>query len=161
MADPPADYSSVQGEGFSISTPSGFQQQRTKSSNNQPMLVLEKPSSVSAVPLQVAVVRDVDPQQSAAEQSFALETSKAAGAPDAEVVRSEVAVDGASAAFLTTWQEQRPSAGAQDVSVTYWQLMVQASKSLILNVVAIAPTAEFDSSEVSTILRSFRLGDDA
>jgi hypothetical protein len=156
MTDPPADYTSIAGAGFTISAPGEFQQQRLESSNGQPMLVLEKPSQVDAVPQRVAVIRDVDPQQSAAEQSFALETAKSAAGPAAQTERSEVSMpDEKGTAFLVTWKEARPSKGAADVDVTYWQLFDQVDKNLILNVVAFAPTAEFDTSEVSRILRTF------
>ena len=156
LMDPPADYSTIQGEGFTISAPGEFQQQRRTTTNGEPMLVLEKPSAVEAVPQRVAVVRDVAPQQSAAEQSYALETAKAAAGPDAEVQRTEVEVPGEHGpAFLITWKESRPSKGAADVEVTYWQLMEQVGDDLILNVVAFAPSAEFETSEVSKILRTF------
>jgi hypothetical protein len=155
LMDPPADYSTITGKGFSISAPGEFQQQHLTSSNGEPMLVLEKPSSVEAVPQRVAVIRDVDPKQSAAEQSFALETAKAAAGPAGEAERSEIDVPGDGSAFLITWKESRPSKGAADVEVTYWQLMQQVDDALILNVVAFAPTDEFETSEVSKILRTF------
>lgn len=156
MMEPPADFSEITGEGFTISAPGEFQQQRRTSSNGEPMLVLEKPSEVAAVPQRVVVIRDVAPKSPAAEQSFALESAKAAAGPEAEAQRTEISVgEDAGPAFLITWQEQRPSKGAADVSVTYWQLMQQVGDDLILNVVAFAPTAEFETSEVSKILRTF------
>lgn len=156
LMDPPADYSPIEGEGFTISAPSEFQQQQRTSSNGEPMLVLEKPSQVPAVPQRVAVIRDVDPKSSAVEQSFALEAAKAAGGPEGEVERSEIDVAGDTGpAFLVTWKETRPRKGAEDVQVTYWQLLQQVGDELILNVVAFAPSAEFESSEVSKILRTF------
>lgn len=156
MLSPPADYSTVSGEGFSISAPGEFQQRRLTSADGEPMLVLEKPSSIEAIPQRVAVIRDVDPQQSAAEQSFALESVKAAGGPGGEAERSQIDVPGdAGPAFLITWKEERPAEGASTVQVTYWQLMEQVGKDLIINVVAFAPTSEFETSEVSKILRTF------
>lgn len=156
LMEPPADYSPIEGDGFTISAPGEFQQQQRTSSNGEPMLVLEKPSEVAAVPQRVAVIRDIDPTSSAAEQSFALETAKAAGGPQGEVERSEIRVgDDAGPAFLVTWKETRPSQGATDVQITYWQLMQQVGEEMILNVVAFAPSAEFESSEVSKILRTF------
>ncbi|HYF73512.1 MAG TPA: hypothetical protein VD864_11870, partial [Nocardioides sp.] len=72
MIDPPADYSEIEGDGFTISAPGEFQQQHKTSTNGEPMLVLEKPSQVPAIPQRVVVIRDVDPVTPAAEQSFAL-----------------------------------------------------------------------------------------
>jgi hypothetical protein len=161
MIDPPADYTTIDGEGFAISTPGEFQQRRATSSNGEPMLVLEKPSQVPAIPQRVAVIRDVDPKSSAEEQSFALETSKAAAGPEASVQRVTMPAPEGQSAFLITWTESRPSEGSDNVGVTYWQLMHQVGEDLILNVVAYAPTDEFGTSEVSKILRTFEPGDDA
>ncbi|WP_166139798.1 hypothetical protein [Nocardioides ochotonae] len=156
MIDLPGDYSTVEGEGFSIGVPGEFQQQRTTSSNGEPMLVLEKPSQARNLPQRVAVIRDVDPKTPASEQSFALETSKAAAGPEAEVERSTVPSTGdeLEPAYLVTWKESRPSGGDR-VEVTYWQLLQQVDDGLILNVVALAPSEEFETSEVSKILRTF------
>lgn len=162
MVDPPADYAQIEGAGFEISAPGEFKQERTTSSNGEPMLALEVPSQVPAVPQRVAVIRDVMPKSSAAEQSFALESAKAAAGPDAQATRVELPTDDETeAAFLITWKEVRPSQGAESVEVTYWQLMHQTSDDLIFNVVALAPTNEFDNSEVSKILRTFVPADDS
>ncbi|NPC95268.1 hypothetical protein [Nocardioides sp. zg-DK7169] len=156
MIDLPADYSTIEGAGFSIGVPGEFQQKRTQSSNGEPMLVLEKPSEVESLPQRVAIIRDVDPKAPASEQSFALETSKAAAGPEAEAERSTVPSgdDDLEPAYLVTWKETRPSADDR-VEVTYWQLLQQVDDDLIINVVALAPSAEFDTSEVSKILRTF------
>ena len=155
MIGAPADYTDIEGEGFVISAPGEFQQQRATSSNGEPMLILESPSDVASVPQRVAVIRDVGPKQAADEQSFALETSKAAAGPAADVHRYALPAPEGESAYLTTWQEVRPSEGAASVPVTYWQLMHQVDKDLILNVVAYAPTSQFETSEVSKILRTF------
>ena len=63
--------------------------------------------------------------------------------------------------YLITWTEPQAGAAGADVDVTYWQLMYQTGDDLILNVVAFAPTAEFETSEVSRILRTFRPGSGA
>lgn len=160
MIEPPADYTAIAGEGFTISAPGEFQQRRATSSNGEPMLVLEKPSQVSAVPQRVAVIRDVNPKSSAEEQSFALETSKAAAGPEASVERVAMPAPEGQSAFLITWAEIRPSEGSDNAPVTYWQLMHQVGEDLILNVVAYAPTDEFERSEVSKILRTFKPGED-
>ncbi|WP_435743818.1 hypothetical protein [Nocardioides sp. SYSU DS0663] len=157
MIDLPADYSTIEGTGFTIGAPGEFQQQRTQSSNGEPMLVLEKPSEVESLPQRVAIIRDVDPTSSAAEQSFALETAKSAAGPGAEVERSQLPAtdEDLGPAYLVTWKEVRPGSGTEDVEVTYWQLFQQAGDDLIINVVALAPSAEFETSEVSRILRTF------
>jgi hypothetical protein len=155
MTDAPASYSEIEGDGFSISAPGEFQQQRETSSNGEPMLILEKPSLVDGVPQRVAVIRDVAPVSTAVEQSFALESAKSAAGPEAEVSRLALTAPEGQAAYLTTWVEAQGAGGKGQVDVTYWQLMYQVSDELILNVVAFAPTEEFETSEVSTILRTF------
>lgn len=155
--DPPADYSTIAGSGFTIAAPAEFQQQTSTSPNGEPRLVLEKPSSVQQVPQRVVVIRDVEPPQDAEEQSFALETWKAAADKDEEstVHRYRLDAPDDQQAFLVTWEEAQAGARSSNVEVTYWQLMYQVDDDLILNVVAFAPTAEFATSEVSRILRTF------
>jgi hypothetical protein len=155
MLKPPADYSTIRGTGFAISAPGEFQRQEKKSSNGEPMLVLEKPSSVPALPQRVAVIRDVKPKSPASEQSFALEAAKGAAGPQGKAERSQLPAPEGQSSFLTTWNETRPSAGGSTVEMTYWQLMYQVDAELIINVVALAPAQEFETSEVSKILRTF------
>lgn len=155
MMRAPADYNAIEGEGFTISAPGEFQRANRTSSNGEPMLVLEKPSQEAAIPQRVAVIRDVKPKTPAAEQSFALETAKAAPGPEAAAERVQLPAPEGQAAFLVTWNEVRPTQGSSSVQVTYWQLMHQVDSSLIFNVVALAPAGEFESSEVSKILRTF------
>ncbi|WP_110240375.1 hypothetical protein [Nocardioides gilvus] len=155
MMDPPADYNEVRGEGFTISAPGEFQQKR-ETNAGEPMLILEKPSGVEAYPQRVVVIRDVEPVSPAAEQSFALETAKAApGGDDAEVERITMPVPEGQSAYLVTWTEKRAGDSGSTVSLTFWQLMHQVSDDLILNVVALTPTDEFETAEVSKILRTF------
>lgn len=155
--DPPADYNEIEGSGYTIAAPGEFQQQTSTSPNGEPRLVLEKPSAVPQVPHRVVVIRDVMPRQDAEEQSFALETIKSAvGGEDApEVHRYQIEAPEGQSAFLITWVEPQAGSRGTSVDVTYWQLMYQTSEDLILNVVAFAPTAEFETSEVSRILRTF------
>ncbi|MEO9321867.1 hypothetical protein ABFT23_00145 [Nocardioides sp. C4-1] len=157
MGEGPAAYSEVEGSGFTISAPGEFQQQRTTSRNGEPMLVLETPSRVTAVPQRVVVIRDTAPRAPATQQSFALETLKSSSGTSREVHRTSVPglVDELPPAILVSWRERRAGAGASTVEVTYWQLFQQVGDDLILNVVALAPTAEFETSEVSRILRTF------
>lgn len=155
MLKPPADYSKITGTGFEISAPGEFQRQEKKSSNGEPMLVLEKPSSVPALPQRVAVIRDVNPKSPASEQSFALEAAKNAAGPQGKAERSQLTAPEGQSSFLTTWNETRPSQAGSTVEMTYWQLMYQVDAKLIINVVAFAPADEFETSEVSKILRTF------
>ena len=155
MLKPPADYSKITGAGFAISAPGEFQRQEKTSSNGEPMLVLEKPSSVPALPQRVAVIRDVDPKSPASEQSFALEAAKNAAGPEGKAERSQLTAPEGQSSFLTTWNETRPAQGGSTVEMTYWQLMYQVDATLIINVVAFAPADEFETSEVSKILRTF------
>jgi hypothetical protein len=156
MIDAPADYHAIEGNGFTISAPGEFQERHATGSNGEPILGLEKPSAVNQVPQTVTVIRDVEPKQDATEQSFALETQMLAGAPDSgEVHRYQLDAPDGQQAYLVTWVAQQATRGSGSVEVTYWQLMHQVSEELILNVVAFAPTAEFETSEVSRILRTF------
>lgn len=156
----PADYTEIEGSGFTIAAPGEFQQQTSTSPNGEPRLVLEKPSQVPQVPQRVVVIRDVDPEQDAEEQSYVLESFKAGpeGGDDTDVHRYRLDAPEGQASFLITWNEPQAAGGGSTVSVTYWQLMYQVDEHLILNVVAFAPAAEFESSEVSRILRTFEPG---
>ncbi|UDY23769.1 hypothetical protein [Nocardioides sp. Kera G14] len=155
MTKAPADFHEIHGEGFTIWAPAGFQEERKKSSNGEPMLTLQAPSSEKAIPQQVGVIRDVNPDAAADEQSFTLESVQSIGGEKA--VRTEVPAPTGQRAFLVTWTQSRPSAAGSTATVdtTYWQLMWQVDKDLILNVVAVAPSADWATSDVSRILRSF------
>lgn len=156
MLDAPADYSQIKGEGFTISAPGEFQQKR-ESYEGEPMLLLEKPSKIEAFPQRVGVVREVDPVAPAAEQSLALEIMITAPAgDDADVERIVMPAPKGQSAFLVMWTENEPKSGGGTFLTTKWQLMWQVSEDLILSVVAVAPTDEFETSEVSKILRTFK-----
>lgn len=154
--DPPADYREIEGSGFTIAAPGEFQERHDTSPNGEPRLVLEKPSAVPQLPQRVVVIRDVMPEQDAEEQSAALERVKAAtGGAEADVHRYELEAPEGHSSFLITWTEPKAGSGDAIVEVGYWQLMYQTDDELILNVVALAPAAEFETSEVSRILRTF------
>lgn len=163
MTKPPSDFREVSGEGFTLAAPAGFQEKRETSSNGEPMLTLEMPSSVPAIPQQVGVVRDLHPHAPVDQQSFTLETVHSVGKEAGEVTRVQLAAPEGQQAFLVTWTETRPdtTGGSSSVQATYWQLMWQVSKELILDVVAVAPTADFADSDVSRILRSFKVSSSA
>jgi hypothetical protein len=161
LAKAPADYTRVPGKGFVIWAPPEFQRSHRTSSNGEDMLVLEKPTADAALPERVAVIRDVQPRSSAAEQSFALETAKSAAGPQGQVERTQLPTPEGQSAFLVRWVEKRPSASGGTTEVQYWQLLHQVDAKLIINVVALAPAKDFPTSEVGTILRTFRVGGSA
>ena len=144
-----AGFRTVKGEGFTIGAAKGFTDRTEKSSNGEPMLVLETKDSTDETPVRVAVIRDVNPQSSAENQSNALVKLEEIGAPKGSVTREKLDED----TWLIKWKKTLPGAAA--TKVTYWQLMEQVDDDLILNVVAIAPTADFKKSQVSEMLRTF------
>jgi hypothetical protein len=155
LLDPPRDYRVVQGTGFSIQAPSTFQQQVTKSSNGEPMLVLRRPSSVLALPSSVVVLRDVNPKQDVVEQAYAVEVSKR-GLGATDIVRSDLTWPGARRTVLVQWTQQVQTGGGTTVPTRYSQLSAQIDDGLIVVVVALAPAADLKTSAVETVLRTFR-----
>jgi hypothetical protein len=155
VADAPRDFRRLAGVGFSLDAPSAFTEQRGTSKNGQPTLTLRQPSSVAELPSAVVVIRDVKPAQDVVEQTYALEVSKRAlGAKD--VVRSETDWPGAQRAVLVQWTEDVAVGGDQRVPTRYTQLSVQTGPTLIFAVVGLSPVADAATSQVETVVRTFR-----
>lgn len=156
MLDPPTGWNQIEGEGFTLSAPDDFEAGSEIVDTGEPMLTLDKPSQYDVPMERVGVIRDVNPGSSAEEQSEALEMfDSAPDGDDTEVTRVEMPAPRGQSAFLVTSPGYLHPTGTDPVEATFWQLVHQVSDDLILNVVAFAPTAEFESSDVRTILRTF------
>lgn len=151
---PPDGFAEVRGEGFTIAAPPGFTPDRgTSSRNGEPTLVLNGPQGDGAL---VGVVRDVNPPSDALTQAMVLEDKTRLVDRATDVRRDEIDWPGAEQAVMVQWTapDSRQSTGPQPFRTL--QLVAQVNKELILSVVATAPAASFDQSQVATVLRTFR-----
>ncbi|MEO5679352.1 MAG: hypothetical protein ABIS47_06765, partial [Acidimicrobiales bacterium] len=116
-----------------------------------------RPAHQGDDPTLVAVIRDLKPRAGAADQMAILEDVKRkVNATD--VFRREIRWPGARQAFVVGWTEQtRDPPKLPGPPTRNLQLAVQVDKDLIVNVVATAPAATFDDTQVATVLRTFRL----
>lgn len=156
---PPAGFSAVPGEGFTVHAPAGFEPQRRTSSNGEPMLVLTTGGGDgTAEERLVGVVRDVEwGRAGVLEQSLVLESAKRQLARATDVRRTVVEWPGARAAVMVEWTEKKADAATgAAVAVRTVQLGVDVDDALSMSVVAVAPVAAFDRSGVATVLRTFR-----
>ncbi len=155
LSEAPRGYRVVEGKGFTIAAPSAFQQSQTTSSTGEPTVVLRRPSSVSALPSSVVVLRDPRAKQDVVEQSYALDLAKRTAAKATDVERLDVVWPGARRAVLVRWTENVPVGGGITVPARYLQLNAQITDTLVIVVVALAPVADLDTSAVATVLRTF------
>ena len=95
LSEAPRGYRVVEGKGFTIAAPSAFQQSQTTSSTGEPTVVLRRPSSVSALPSSVVVLRDPRAKEDVVEQSYALDLAKRTAAKATDVERLDVVWRGA------------------------------------------------------------------
>lgn len=153
----PRDSRVVKGTGFRLAADSAFRQIDRTSKNGEPLLVLRRASKVPTLPVQVAVLREPDPQQDVVEQSYALEMTKRTLAKSTDISRSDLVWPDVQRAILVQWTENVATSTEDSVSTRYWQLNAQVSDKLILVVVGFAPAAEFDSSQVDDMVRTFRI----
>lgn len=153
---PPKDFRTLSGKGYTVSAPSAYQATTTTSRNGQPSLLLKRPSSVTALPATVAVIRDVDPVSDVVEQSYAIEVSKRALDGVSEMSRSEVAWPGAQRAVLLQWTQDVAVGAGTLVPTRYVQLNVQITEALILAVVALVPVVDVERSAIRSVVATLR-----
>ena len=154
----PKGFTKLTGTGFTIAAPDTFKPASQRSTNGEPKLTLNaRPRQQGDDPTLVAVIRDSKPRSSVADQMQVLEDVKRK-VKATDVSRQEVRWPDARQAFVVAWTQQTaeppkaPGPPARNL-----QLAVQVSDALIINVVATAPAASFDDTEVATVLRTFRL----
>ncbi len=155
---PPEGFVKLTGAGFTIAAPDTFSPQSQRSTNGEPKLTLNaRPPRPGDLPTLVAVIRDVRPQLSVLEQLKLLEEVKRE-VQARDVFREEVRWPGARQAFVVGWtQDPAEPPAAPDPPSRNLQLAVQVTDTLIINVVATAPAETFDDTQVTTVLRTFRL----
>lgn len=154
----PQGFVEFTGTGFTIAAPDTFTPQSQRSTNGEPKLTLNaRPRQQGDDPTLVGVIRDSKPRSSLADQMKVLEDVKRLEKAT-EVSRQEVSWPGARQAFVVAWTQQtaEPSKAPGSPARTL-QLAVEVNDTLIINVVATAPAASFDDTEVATVLRTFRL----
>ena len=157
--DPPAGFTMVTGQGFTVFAPETFTTEQRRSSNGEPMLVLTGPGPATGDDqAMVGVVREVNPSAGALEQSDTLESAKRLVDQATDVRRTVVAWPGAREAVLVEWTVQERMAGPAPrmQAVRTVQLFADVDDRLGLTVVAVAPADSFEASQVLTVLRTFR-----
>jgi hypothetical protein len=146
------------GRFFSMYVPTSFQKKSVTlpEGNGEQIVTFEAPSSTWNIPVRVGVFADTKPAGTAIEQSYNLQVEKLAQASVKDFTRSTVKWPGAQSAILVQWTEKRRAAGEPDRAFRYWQLVAVINDHLIVNVVALAPVAEFGTSGLAEVFETFR-----
>lgn len=155
---PPRDTRQIAGNGYTLHAPSAFQR-RDNSRTPRADLVLERPSSSPSVPSRVVVLREPHPDNDVVEQAYAAEVTMRTTKGVTDVLRSDVTWPGTRRAVLLQWTQDLPAPQGSSGGTTrarFWQLNTQVDDDLIVAVVAVSPVADFESSGVGTVLRTFR-----
>ena len=141
----------VRGKFFSMYVPANFQDKSVPQASGEQMVIVNAPSSNQATPVRVGVVTDPAPKKTATELSYDLEVfKKSEGAKD--LTRSALKWPGAQNAILLQWTQTLAGANPQRT----WQLVAQVNDHLIVNIIAVAPAAEFDTAGLAKIIETFR-----
>lgn len=155
LSGQPAETRQAKGKFFSLYVPANFQEKSVPMANGEEMVAFDAPSSKAATPVRVAVVPDSKPTKTALEQSYDVElTKQSKGFKD--LTRTLVKWPGAQSAILLQWTETPAGALATDKPQRNWQLMAQVNDHLIVNILAFAPGAEFDTAGLAKIVETFR-----
>lgn len=152
----PAGFVSIEGDGFEIAAPDSFTPRRSKSSTDEPALVLDADDNEGRL-VNVTVLREVDPRAGALEQADVLEGSLKDIVKATDVTRRKTEWPGARAAVMIMWSERLPGPDASAAyEVRRWQLIVEVNQSLLFAVLATSPQGDFERSRVEEVLRTFR-----
>lgn len=152
LTEPPRDTREVVFSGYSLWSPSEFQQTDRQGPDGVQMVVLGKPANRSGGVCEVVAFVEQDAESTAAEQMYGLAGSKDLAGATA-ISRESVEWPGAESAVLVRWTE-RTSGPQGEITQRFAQLAVQASSDVIVSVVAVAPEEEFDESGVVDVLRT-------
>lgn len=150
-----SEWSTVDGENFTIGVPESYEKQVVTASNGTKAHVFDAPGTEGegAALQRVAVMRDEEPAQDVIQQSLVLEEMQSIENEDA-VRRAEVKWPGVERAVLVQWTN--PLEGADGGLQQTWQLMAEIRPDLILNVVAIGPEETFEETDLPEILATFK-----
>jgi hypothetical protein len=156
ITEQPRDSRSVDGPSFSLFAPAEFQQSSRSGPGGAQMIVLDKPSSSPGGVIEVVAFEEKDPPSGVREQMAAVAAEKADLEGVTDLRRESIEWPGAVEAVIMQWTEKTSTA---DGSITqrFAQLAAQVNDRLIATVVAVAPTEEFESSQVLEVLRSLAL----
>ncbi len=144
----PNGFSDVAGDGYTMSIPPGWTE--APRGNSPLQAIYRSPDDERTL---IGVTVDKDPQSGAIAQSKVAEAgNRSKGATDA--VRSEVSWPGAERAVMMEWRLR--VGGPQGPEFRYRQLMIEVNPSLLVSVVGMAPTSEFDESGIAAAIQTFR-----
>ena len=155
LSGQPAETREVTGKYFSMYVPANFQEKSSPMASGEQIVAFDSPSSEPASPVRVAVVPDPKAGATAIEQSYAVELQKQSEQVK-DFTRSTVKWPGAVNAILLQWTESRAGASSGDAPLRTLQLMAQVNDQLIVSVIAVAPSAEFDTAGLVKIVQTFR-----
>lgn len=150
LSGQPAETRPVTGKFFTMYVPANFQEKSVLQAGGEQMVTLDAPSSKPATPVRLAIVPDPAPKRTAIESTYLLEVVKQSeGVKD--LTRSPLKWPGAQSAILLQWTQTPAGAAPQRT----WQLVAQVNDHLIVNLIAVAPAAEFDTSGLAKIVATF------
>jgi hypothetical protein len=151
----PAETRQVTGKFFSMYVPANFQEKSVPMANGEQLVAFDSPSSKPATPVRVAVVPDPQAKKSVIESSYGVEVLKQSEGVK-NLTRSTVKWPGVQSAVLLQWTATLAGAGPSDEPLRTWQLMAQVNDHLIVDVIAVAPSGEFDTAGLAKIVETFR-----
>lgn len=143
------------GRGYTIDVPTSWREQTlpVQTKDAVPTVLFEEQGHEPADTVRLGVVVDPEPKTDAIEQSQVLAVAKsAAGVKD--MVRAEIPWPGAVRAIFLDWTE---GLGGEGGTLRTQQLMVQVKSDLIVNVVAVAPAADFEQTQLEQALVTFKV----
>lgn len=152
----PVGFRTVTGRNYAISVPGQWTEATVPPvlEGGPTGLAFDEPGLSPDAPVRLGVVVDVKPRANAYEQSQALQLQKiAAGVTDFR--RSEVPWPGAQHAVLLEWSEA--PGGSSGASFRTQQLMAQVSPTLIVNVVGVAPSDTFATTQLDKAISTLTL----
>ncbi|MFT3875672.1 MAG: hypothetical protein QM708_04525 [Propioniciclava sp.] len=141
--EPPLDYRRVSGAGFRLGVPSSYEEVITAFPNGVTVSQWRAPHPGEALSTAITVVREAAPTQSAEQQAAAL--VRRLRDEDVDAARVGLTWPGARSAQFVVWQEA-PRGGGEARRIE--QLMVQANDGVIFSVVAFAPDALFETTDL-------------
>lgn len=151
-----SQWRTVKGPNFTVGVPASYEEEIVEASNGTKAYAFDAPRSGGGADTpglqRLAILRDEDPTSDVVQQSFVLEEMKSVDAK-ADVTRSEMTWPGADKAVLIQWSD--PVGGSDGARRETWQLMVQVTPKLILNVVALGPIETFEDSDLPKMLATF------
>lgn len=154
LAQPPRDSRQVGADFYTLAAPATFQQSERPGPGGLPMLVLSGPAEDPGSVAEVVAFTDPEATAPVADQMSGLVAQLVDLRGVEDVQRESVEWPGTTAAVLVRWTEDTATADGT-VTQTFAQMAVETEDGRSATVIAVAPSAEFESSGVLDVLRTF------